>query len=288
MDVVEARIFDRGLSLGDRANWLAYAQAKYGVYMGPITAQVFAYGNSITAGYGLTDGGAWPIQLKNSLSTTTEVYNLGRSSAATTDLTSHYVDSVVPFYKASLVNVMIPWEVRNDICGNGTAGSTAYTNYVTLCQAAKATGFKVIAVTAPTSTGCSGAQLTAITALNASVLAGYPYSTGTVNTSGTTVTWVSGATFANVTTSSPFNIAGTFYTVQAVNSNTSITLTGTAGTQTGATYTAGFADAVADVATPINACSGTCFQGDGVHLNDQGQSVAAGLLLTAINSLGVY
>jgi hypothetical protein len=61
---------------------------------------------------------------------------------------------------------------------------------------------------------------------------------GTVNTSGTAVTWVSGEKFAGLSTSSPFIINGVTYAISSVNSNTSITLTTSAGTQSGVKYNA--------------------------------------------------
>src|SRR5208282_1910156 len=52
---------------------------------------------------------------------------------------------------------------------------------------------------------------------------------GTVNTSGITVTWVSGPQFTNIWAGWPININGTIYTVQTVTNPTSITLTASAG-----------------------------------------------------------
>ena len=62
--------------------------------------------------------------------------------------------------------------------------------------------------------------------------------TGTVNTSGTAVTWVSGTPFDSTLLygTAQITINGTAYTVSAVNSATSLTLTGSAGTQTAQTF----------------------------------------------------
>jgi hypothetical protein len=59
---------------------------------------------------------------------------------------------------------------------------------------------------------------------------------GTVNTSGVTVTWVSGPQFTNIWAGWPININGTLYTVQTVNSPTGVTLTASAGVQTGVVF----------------------------------------------------
>jgi Protein of unknown function (DUF4038)/Putative collagen-binding domain of a collagenase len=63
--------------------------------------------------------------------------------------------------------------------------------------------------------------------------------TGTVNTNGTQVTFETGTNFANVLAGEVIAIAGTNYNIQSVNSNTSITLSSSAGTQTGASFTIG-------------------------------------------------
>jgi hypothetical protein len=59
---------------------------------------------------------------------------------------------------------------------------------------------------------------------------------GTVNTSGSTVTWVSGATFSDVDLGDQITINGSTYNIATVNSSTSITTVGSVGTLTGVTY----------------------------------------------------
>ena len=61
---------------------------------------------------------------------------------------------------------------------------------------------------------------------------------GVVDTNGTAVTWVSGSTFSNLLDQGQIVINGASYTVSQVNSATSLTLLSSAGTQTGATYSA--------------------------------------------------
>lgn len=63
---------------------------------------------------------------------------------------------------------------------------------------------------------------------------------GVVNTSGTAVTWVSGNPFDTTWTgATSLYINGTQYTISTVTSGTALTLTATAGTQTGVLYQAG-------------------------------------------------
>jgi len=59
---------------------------------------------------------------------------------------------------------------------------------------------------------------------------------GTVNTSGTAVTRASGDSFLSAWAGGQMSIGGTLYTISTVNSATSITLSASAGTQTGAIF----------------------------------------------------
>ncbi len=61
---------------------------------------------------------------------------------------------------------------------------------------------------------------------------------GTVDTSGTTVTWVSGDKFTGLAAGGTFRIGSTNYTISTVDSQTQVTLTASAGTQTGVKYLA--------------------------------------------------
>lgn len=88
---------------------------------------------------------------------------------------------------------------------------------------------------------------------------------GTVNTSGTSVTWESGTLFDTQWTGS-ITINGTSYTISSVNSTTSITLTASAGTQTGVVYSfnvgsvtvTGFATFTLGSGTNYNGVLGNC------------------------------
>lgn len=60
--------------------------------------------------------------------------------------------------------------------------------------------------------------------------------TGTVNTSGSTVSLATGASFNDTMLFGPFQIGSSFYPVSAVNSTSSITLLTSAGSQAGASY----------------------------------------------------
>ncbi len=61
---------------------------------------------------------------------------------------------------------------------------------------------------------------------------------GTVNTAGTAVNWVSGDQFTNLSAGQSIAISGVQYLILVVNSNILVTISTSAGTQTGASYTA--------------------------------------------------
>jgi hypothetical protein len=98
---------------------------------------------------------------------------------------------------------------------------------------------------------------------------------GTVTTSGTGVTWVSGVQF-NAGWTGAITINGTAYTISSVNSATSITLTATAGTQADVGYQFGNGEEVLvrDVLPPITA---TTIQG---IQYDSGTSGLCSIVLT--------
>jgi hypothetical protein len=95
--------------------------------------------------------------------------------------------------------------------------------------------------------GADGSEPFAGVTLNSGTLYGttafskLPGATGTVNVSGTTVTWVSGNEFITGTAwnDGAIEINGTRYFVASVTSATSLTLTSSAGTQTGVSYSVG-------------------------------------------------
>lgn len=88
-----------------------------------------------------------------------------------------------------------------------------------------------------TLTGTAGTQTGVVfSGPGGSVPANFQNGSGTVDTSGTAVTWVSGDTFDASNVGNTFTIAGVNYTVAFVTDATHLVLTSSAGSQSGAAY----------------------------------------------------
>lgn len=113
----------------------------------------------------------------------------------------------------------------------GTAGINAATSYIQSSEGFLSLSDYYSAITGwiPTSNIGGGALIS-----GAGI--GPTYYQGTVNTSGTAVTWVSGALFTSGLAGATIVINSVSYTVSSYTDSTHITLTGSAGTQTGVAY----------------------------------------------------
>jgi hypothetical protein len=100
--------------------------------------------------------------------------------------------------------------------------------------------------------------------------------TGTVNTSGTAVTWVAGDQFGDLSNGDTINISGVNYTVSTIDSLTSLTLTASAGTQTNVTFT-GYSNVplTPDMSNPNNDGFGGVSMGDYTGNFFQGHTIFA-------------
>jgi hypothetical protein len=108
---------------------------------------------------------------------------------------------------------------------------------------------------------------------------GCPTLTGTVNTSGTAVTWVSGTNFNTNMAPFPIVINGVTYQVATYNSSTSLTLASSAGTQTGVAYSSGGAAVAADFE------EGGDF-GPGIHYENTGNTTGADIFVNVGENSG--
>ena len=98
-------------------------------------------GNSLTAqGY--------PLILNGLLASTSSVIQYGVGGQTTTQMASDVSAQIDVLYKTGRKNILIAWEVGNDIFVGGTAYD-AYIRYANYCNARRAIGWHVIAVTCP-------------------------------------------------------------------------------------------------------------------------------------------
>jgi len=156
-DVVEFMTYNVPITAAQYATIANYEYAAYGIIHSQEFGRVVLYGNSITAGYTVANGNNYPNQLANALSNENlTVYNLGRDSYSTPQLTSAFAGNVTPVFSNTGQNIIVLFEVRNDLCNNAATAATAYSNMQTLASTAKTAGWKVIAVTPEPSNSCTG------------------------------------------------------------------------------------------------------------------------------------
>lgn len=111
---------------------------------------IICAGNSLTWGYRLPDPAteSYPAQLQALLPLDT-VLNKGVNGITTPQMQARLSTDVYPFYDSTKTNVVIAWEVGNDIYFNGVSYMTAYNNFVTYCDSVRAHGFKVVVINLP-------------------------------------------------------------------------------------------------------------------------------------------
>jgi lysophospholipase L1-like esterase len=114
----------------------------------PTQKQIIFDGNSLTAGQDSTTGNDYPSQVLALLGSGWTGQNFGVSGQTTTQMSSDAATQIDPLYSTAtyLDNWLAAWEVTNDLYF-GASATTAYNNYVSYCQARRAAGWKVIAVT---------------------------------------------------------------------------------------------------------------------------------------------
>jgi len=109
-------------------------------------------GNSLTFGYAVPKQG-YPEQLFPLLGSAW-VTNFGVNALTTPLMTSRAAATIDPRLDEGVgENVLVAWEVRNDLVLNLATAATAYSNLVTYCQARQAAGWTVIVLTVLPSTG---------------------------------------------------------------------------------------------------------------------------------------
>lgn len=126
----------------------------------PILSQiplVVCDGNSLTAGSGSTAPQyTYPNQLREMLggSTLVNLFNFGVHGQTTPMMIADAATQVDPLYLAEhRANILVAWEIRNHMVGDGATKEVAYASYVSYCQARLAAHYSVCAVTVLPSSG---------------------------------------------------------------------------------------------------------------------------------------
>ena len=110
-----------------------------------VVRQLIFDGNSLTAGLGSTGGRTYPAQVLSQL----PMYdgtNFGVNGQTTTQMASDAASQIDPL--VSPANILIAWEIRNEIVVGGATAQQAYDRFVSYCQARRAAGWQVIVLTA--------------------------------------------------------------------------------------------------------------------------------------------
>lgn len=139
------------------------------------TPQVVCDGNSLTVGFPGTEANSYPGQLRTSLGGPGAwgVWNLGVNGQTTADMIADFGTQVAPLYNgARSKNVLVAFEVGNDLLGNATARD-AVDRLWAYCDLARAAGFYVIACNVPKRSDLAGAKETARAAANVLIAAEY-------------------------------------------------------------------------------------------------------------------
>jgi lysophospholipase L1-like esterase len=123
----------------------------------PITTNIVCDGNSLTFGFGGINVN-YPARLQTLLGSSYQVTNIGVSGQTTQQMISDFASQVIPLKNNSpgVENILIAWEIGNDIYVNNISGQQAYENFKTYCKLGKVAGYKVVAITSTTRAGYSG------------------------------------------------------------------------------------------------------------------------------------
>lgn len=110
---------------------------------------IICAGNSLTVGYHLPDpDSAYPMQLA-SLLPGDLVQNKGVNGITTEQMMPLITTDITPNYDSTKKNIVIAWEIGNDIFWDGTTAKQAYDSFVVYCNAVRAHGWRVYALTLP-------------------------------------------------------------------------------------------------------------------------------------------
>jgi lysophospholipase L1-like esterase len=113
-------------------------------------AIILCAGNSLTLGGYLPANENYPAQLqKNRLFDSALVVNKGIDGMTTELMLARMTIDIQPYYKPERRNILVAWEIGNDIYRYGTKDSAAFGLFADYCASLRQKGWQVIAVTLP-------------------------------------------------------------------------------------------------------------------------------------------
>lgn len=134
---------------------------------------VYCDGDSLTAGFAVTQPNSYPAQMAPLLPFSYSAYDMGHSGDATQDLLNRVQAQTDAYWIPDRPsNTYVPWIGTNDI-SFGFTNSSIETNLITIWTGRKAVGFKVFACTIIPRGTFNGTQETQRQALNAWIVANW-------------------------------------------------------------------------------------------------------------------
>jgi lysophospholipase L1-like esterase len=112
---------------------------------------IICAGNSLTVGYHLDSPAtqAYPAQLDTFYHGANTVWNEGVNGITTEQMEPLINADITAHYDSTKKNIVIAWEIGNDIFWNGTTAKAAVDSFITYCNAVRSHGFALYCVTLP-------------------------------------------------------------------------------------------------------------------------------------------
>ena len=113
-------------------------------------AIILCAGNSLTPGSYLPADENYPAKhQKMQLFDSARVVNKGINGITTEQMPARMTMDIQPYYHLNGRNILVAWEIGNDIFWNGTRDTAAYAIFADYCKALHNQGWQVIAATLP-------------------------------------------------------------------------------------------------------------------------------------------
>jgi len=113
-------------------------------------AIILCVGNSLTLGSYLPADENYPSQLqRNHLFDSALVVNKGIDGGTTELMLARMIIDIQPSFKPTRRNLLVAWEIGNDIYQYGTKDTAAFERFANYCASLRQEGWQVIAVTLP-------------------------------------------------------------------------------------------------------------------------------------------